>query len=96
MWYKSMVVIYHSDARCFSGLAKFTIASTALGNGEMPSKQTWGPKKPNSVVPNLHFSGHCHNIIVIVIVLNNYITTLATLILFLEYIEVKFRFFRQV
>ena len=32
-------------------------ASTALGNGEIPSAQTWWPKKLNSVVPNWHFSG---------------------------------------
>ena len=26
--------------RCFSGFMKLTIASTAVGNGEMPSEQT--------------------------------------------------------
>ena len=49
---------YLRSARCFSGLTKFTIASTALGNGKkIPSAQTWWPRKLNSVVPNWHFSG---------------------------------------
>ena len=45
------------SARCFSGLTKFTITSTALGNGKIPSAQTWRPRKLNSVVPNWHFTG---------------------------------------
>ena len=37
----SCVNLYLRNARCFSGLTKFTIASTAVGEGGMPSGQTW-------------------------------------------------------
>ena len=48
---------YRRKARYFSGLTKFTIASTALANGEMPAALTWCPRKLNSVIPNWHLSG---------------------------------------
>ena len=48
---------YLQNARCFSCFTKFTIVSTAVGKGEMPSEQTWCPRKLNSVVPNWHFLG---------------------------------------
>ena len=61
MRYKSVVIIDHAkylrNARFFSGIMKFTIASTAVGKSDMPSDETWWPRKLNSAIPNWHFSG---------------------------------------
>ena len=47
LWYQFIIPKYRRKALCFSCLTKLTIASTALGSGEMPAAQTWCPKKTN-------------------------------------------------